>query len=39
MITLINLRFIKIDNIDKWVKVFKNEPRKICGRKPLKNLK
>ena len=23
----------------KWVKVFKNEPSKICGRQPLKNLK
>ena len=22
-----------------WVKVFKIEPRKICGRQPLKNLK
>ena len=22
-----------------WVKVFKNEPSKICGRQPLKNLK
>ena len=24
---------------DRWVKVFKNGPSKICGRKPLKNLK
>ena len=23
--------------IDKWVKVFKNEPSKICGRQPLRN--
>ena len=22
----------------KWDKVFKNEPSKICGRQPLKNL-
>ena len=22
--------------MDKWVKVFKNEPSKICGRQPLK---
>ena len=26
-------------NPDKWVKVFKNGPNKICGRQPLKNLK
>ena len=25
--------------INKWVKVFKNVPSKICGRQPLKNLK
>ena len=24
---------------NKWVKVFKNGPSKICGRQPLKNLK
>ena len=24
---------------DIWVKVFKNEPSKTCGRQPLKNLK
>ena len=23
----------------KWDKIFKNEPSKICGRQPLKNLK
>ena len=27
------------DSIFNWVKVFKNEPSKICGRQPLKNLK
>ena len=25
--------------VDKWEKVFKNGPSKICGRQPLKNLK
>ena len=25
------------DAIQKWVKVFKNGPSKICGRQPLKN--
>ena len=24
---------------DIWIKVFKNEPSKICGRQSLKNLK
>ena len=28
-----------IDVYFVWVKVFKNEPSKICGRQPLKNLK
>ena len=27
------------DNIDKWYKVFKNGPSKICRRQRLKNLK
>ena len=30
---------LKENNIYKWVKVFKNGPRKICGRQPLKNVK
>ena len=25
--------------LNKWGKVFKNGPSKICGRQPLKNLK
>ena len=28
-----------IDVYFVWVKVFKNEPSKICGRQPLKNMK
>ena len=26
-------------SLNKWDKVFKSRPNKICGRKPLKNLK
>ena len=25
--------------VNKWVKVFKNEPSKVCGRQLLKNLR
>ena len=34
-------QILKLDyySIDKWGKVFKNGPSKICGRQPLKNLK
>ena len=31
------LYLIFLQNI--WDKLFKNEPKKICGRQPLKNLK
>ena len=36
-----NLPFMKpiIFTRDKWDKVFKNGPSKICGRQPLKKLK
>ena len=35
-----NRKAIKIMKFrNKWVKVFKNGPSKICGRQPLKNLK
>ena len=30
---------LKLKHLLIWVKVFKIEPRKICGRQPLKNLK
>ena len=27
------------NRVNKWVKVFKNEPSKVCGRQLLKNLR
>ena len=42
--TAVRLMFRKVDYWWKWmcliwIKVFKNGPSKICGRRPLKNLK
>ena len=28
-----------LENSDKWAKVFKNGPSKICGKQPLKDWK
>ena len=38
---MINIKILDQNKIkiDKWDKVFKNGPSKICGRQPLKNLK
>ena len=33
------LFWVKVCKRDNWNKVLKNEPSKICGRQPLKNLK